>query len=130
MRRWRYGTAVDVVGDVEPREFAGLSVSRRRTQDGSDLHGRVVATSTNHAQHVQTRADEQLHRRAGNKWPKNSDNRSHRPRTPLPRPVWAREHCRIIAKFHYTDTDTDTDTDFFAAKLRWVRAGPCPCSGI
>ena len=44
-----------------------------------------------------------------------------------------------IAKFHYTDTDTD----FFAAKLRWVRAGPfgsmsvsvsvsgpcpCPCS--
>ena len=24
------------------------------------------------------------------------------------------------AKFHYTDTDTD----FFAAKLRWVRAGP------
>ena len=34
---------------------------------------------------------------------------------------------------HYTDTDTD----FFAAKLRWVRAGPfrrkkspCPCSGI
>ena len=28
----------------------------------------------------------------------------------------------IIAKFHYTDTDTDTD--FFAAKLRWVRAGP------
>jgi len=57
----------------------------------------------------------------------------------------------VIAKFHYTDTDTgptrtksahvvgyelnsttrarhgpdtDTDTDFFAAKLRWVRAGP------
>jgi len=28
--------------------------------------------------------------------------------------------CFIIAKFHYTDTDTD----FFAAKLRWVRAGP------
>jgi len=28
----------------------------------------------------------------------------------------------ILAKFHYTDTDTDTD--FFAAKLRWVRAGP------
>ena len=28
--------------------------------------------------------------------------------------------CRVIAKFHYTDTDTD----FFAAKLRWVRAGP------
>jgi len=27
----------------------------------------------------------------------------------------------VIAKFHYTDTDTD----FFAAKLRWVRAGPC-----
>ena len=26
----------------------------------------------------------------------------------------------VIAKFHYTDTDTD----FFAAKLRWVRAGP------
>jgi len=32
--------------------------------------------------------------------------------------------CLFIAKFHYTDTDTDTDTDFFAAKLRWVRAGP------
>ena len=31
--------------------------------------------------------------------------------------------CLLIAKFHYTDTDTDTD--FFAAKLRWVRAGPC-----
>jgi len=38
--------------------------------------------------------------------------------------------CLFIAKFHYTDTDTD----FFAAKLRWVRAGPfrrkkspCPC---
>ena len=30
--------------------------------------------------------------------------------------------CRVIAKFHYTDTDTDTD--FFAAKLRWVRVGP------
>jgi len=30
----------------------------------------------------------------------------------------------VIAKFHYTETDTDTDTDFFAAKLRWVRAGP------
>ena len=30
--------------------------------------------------------------------------------------------CLFIAKFHYTDTDTDTD--FFAAKLRWVRAGP------
>ena len=28
--------------------------------------------------------------------------------------------CVLIAKFHYTDTDTD----FFAAKLRWVRAGP------
>ena len=28
----------------------------------------------------------------------------------------------VIAKFHYTDTDKDTD--FFAAKLRWVRAGP------
>ena len=28
--------------------------------------------------------------------------------------------CSHIAKFHYTDTDTD----FFAAKLRWVRAGP------
>ena len=28
--------------------------------------------------------------------------------------------CLFIAKFHYTDTDTD----FFAAKLRWVRAGP------
>ena len=27
---------------------------------------------------------------------------------------------RVLAKFHYTDTDTD----FFAAKLRWVRAGP------
>jgi len=26
----------------------------------------------------------------------------------------------LTAKFHYTDTDTD----FFAAKLRWVRAGP------
>ena len=26
----------------------------------------------------------------------------------------------FIAKLHYTDTDTD----FFAAKLRWVRAGP------
>jgi len=32
--------------------------------------------------------------------------------------------CAVRAKFHYTDTDTDTDTDFFAAKLRWVRAGP------
>jgi len=34
--------------------------------------------------------------------------------------------CRFIAKFHYTDTDagpTRTRT-FFAAKLRWVRAGP------
>ena len=31
--------------------------------------------------------------------------------------------CVLIAKFHYTDADTDTD--FFAAKLRWVRAGPC-----
>ena len=57
----------------------------------------------------------------------------------------------VVAKFHYTDTDTgptrarhgqsprtlsgtseiplhgpdtDTDTDFFAAKLRWLRAGP------
>jgi len=30
--------------------------------------------------------------------------------------------CAVRAKFHYTDTDTDTD--FFAAKLRWVRAGP------
>ena len=29
---------------------------------------------------------------------------------------------RVLTKFHYTDTDTDTD--FFAAKLRWVRAGP------
>ena len=28
----------------------------------------------------------------------------------------------LLAEFHYTDTDTDTD--FFAAKLRWVRAGP------
>ena len=28
--------------------------------------------------------------------------------------------CYVIAKFHHTDTDTD----FFAAKLRWVRAGP------
>ena len=28
---------------------------------------------------------------------------------------------RLIATFHYTDTD------FFAAKLRWVRSGPCPC---
>ena len=26
----------------------------------------------------------------------------------------------VIAKFHYTDTDAD----FFAATLRWVRAGP------
>jgi len=26
----------------------------------------------------------------------------------------------LTAKLHYTDTDTD----FFAAKLRWVRAGP------
>ena len=45
-----------------------------------------------------------------------------------------RARCRVRAKFHYTDTDTgtDTDTDFFAAKLRWVRAGPCQCpySGI
>ena len=36
----------------------------------------------------------------------------------------------VIAKFHYTDMDTDPTgparirTDFFAAKLRWVRAGP------
>jgi len=30
--------------------------------------------------------------------------------------------CLLIAKFHYMDTDTDPD--FFAAKLRWVRAGP------
>ena len=37
--------------------------------------------------------------------------------------VWPHYHCGLIAKFHYTDTDTDTD--FFAAKLRWVRAGPC-----
>ena len=66
MRKWRYGTAVDVVGDVEPRQFAS-NVSRRSTQDGSDLHGRVVVTSTNHAQHVQMIAGEQLHRRAGNK---------------------------------------------------------------
>ena len=46
-----------------------------------------------------------------------------------------RAHCRRRAKFHYTDTDTDptrTRPDphgpartFFAAKLRWVRAGPC-----
>ena len=28
--------------------------------------------------------------------------------------------CIVKAKFHYTDTDTD----FFAAKLRWIRAGP------
>ena len=32
----------------------------------------------------------------------------------------APESSTLIAKFHYTDTDTD----FFAAKLRWVRAGP------
>ena len=31
----------------------------------------------------------------------------------------------VIAKFHYTDTDTD----FFAAKLRWVRAGPFGSAG-
>ena len=34
--------------------------------------------------------------------------------------VRAVETHLLIAKFHYTDTDTD----FFAAKLRWVRAGP------
>jgi len=33
-----------------------------------------------------------------------------------------RARCRVRAKFHHTDTDTDAD--FFAAKLRWVRAGP------
>jgi len=34
--------------------------------------------------------------------------------------------CELIAKFHYTGpTGPDrTRTDFFAAKLRWVRAGP------
>ena len=37
------------------------------------------------------------------------------------RAPWAVFECLThIAKFHYTDTDTD----FFAAKLRWVRAGP------
>ena len=32
----------------------------------------------------------------------------------------------VIAKFHYTDTDTGPTRTrtFFAAKLRWVRAGP------
>jgi len=56
-------------------------------------------------------------------------------------------HCRRRAKFHYTDMDpTRTRPDphgpartFFAAKLRWVRAGrrqsprgsvSGPCSGI
>jgi len=55
--------------------------------------------------------------------------------------IFKRDSCPetslVIAKFHYTDTD------FFAAKLRWVRAGPfgsmsvsvsgpcpCQCSGI
>ena len=37
-------------------------------------------------------------------------------------PLCRRHASRLIAKFRYTDTDTDTD--FFAAKLRWVRAGP------
>jgi len=40
----------------------------------------------------------------------------------------------VIAKFHYTDpTGPDrTRTDFFAAKLRWVRAGlrQSPCGSV
>ena len=68
----------------------------------------------------------------------------HGPDTDRTRPDKVRAHCRRRAKFHYTDTDTDptrtrhgpdrtrtdphgparTRTDFFAAKLRWVRAGP------
>ena len=34
--------------------------------------------------------------------------------------------CSLIAKFHYTDPTGPARirTDFFAAKLRWVRAGP------
>ena len=37
-----------------------------------------------------------------------------------------RARCRVRAKFHYTDPTgpARTRTDFFAAKLRWVRAGP------
>ena len=41
-----------------------------------------------------------------------------------------RARCRVGAKFHYTDPirtrhgPDRTRTDFFAAKLRWVRAGP------
>ena len=33
-----------------------------------------------------------------------------------------RAHCRRRAKFHYTDPTGPART-FFAAKLRWVRAG-------
>ena len=42
------------------------------------------------------------------------------------RPDKVRAHCRVRAKFHYTDPTgpARTRTDFFAAKLRWVRAGP------
>jgi len=40
----------------------------------------------------------------------------------LARPRLVQHHhlCKVKAKFHYAETDTD----FFAAKLRWVRAGP------
>ena len=45
-----------------------------------------------------------------------------------------RARCRVRAKFHYTDpTGPDrTRTDFFAAKLRWVRAGlrQSPCGSV
>ena len=47
------------------------------------------------------------------------------------RAPWAVFECLThIAKFHYTDTDTGPTRTrtrtrtFFAAKLRWVRAGP------
>ena len=40
----------------------------------------------------------------------------------------------VIAKFHYTDPTgpARTRTDFFAAKLRWVRAGrrQSPCGSV
>ena len=52
---------------------------------------------------------------------------SYGPSCPVDFPLNVFIHCHhwlsrcFIAKFHYTDMDTDTD--FFAAKLRWVRAG-------
>ena len=48
-------------------------------------------------------------------------------RSVCPRPSIEDSFCSLIAKFHYKDTDTDPTgpaRTFFAAKLRWVRAGP------